>query len=186
MVNNQHYPQAEDLNLEHFFQEHRRVLERFIASRVGATGDVDDLASDVFCTFIEYRRRNPDRRVIHPRALMYKIARDRIADHFIQRSKVREIPIEEAPQLPTHSSLIVDVDAKRDLDTTLDALRDIHDTYREVIILHANVGLTVREIAEMMEKPPTHVRVLLFRARRALKRALKQRGAFDETDSRDS
>lgn len=171
----QGYPQQEEFDLDHFFRQNRRSLERFIASRIGATGDVDDLSSEVFCQLIAYYRNSEPG--THHRALMYKIARNRIADHFARRSKVREIPIEEAPPIPAHGSLVADVDTKRELDAALDALRGIRDEYREIIILHANVGLTIKEIAEMMEKPPAHVRVLLFRARRALKRALKERGA---------
>lgn len=171
----QRYPQQEEFDLDRFFRQQRLALERFIASRIGATGDVDDLASDVFCQLIAYYRdAKPG---TNHRALMYKIARNRIAEHF-RRSKVLEVPIEEAPQLPAHGSLIADVEAKRELDTALDALRGIRDEYREIIILHANVGLTTAEIADMMEKPPAHVRVLLFRARRALKRALRARGAM--------
>lgn len=170
------YPQQEEFDLDLFFRQQRRALERFITSRIGATGDAEDFASDVFCQLIAYYRDALPG--TNHRALMYKIARNRIADHFARRSRVHEVSIEEAPQLPAHGSLIADVDAKRELDTALDALRGIRDEYREIIILHANVGLTVSEIAEMMEKPAAHVRVLLFRARRALKRALKERGAI--------
>ncbi|MDO8598670.1 MAG: RNA polymerase sigma factor [bacterium] len=171
------YPQQEEFDLDLFFRQQRRALERFIASRIGATGDVEDFASDVFFQLIaHYRDALPG---TNHRALMYKIARNRIAEHFTRRAKVHEVSIEEAPELPAHGSLIADADARRELDITLNALRGIRDEYREIIILHANVGLTISEIAVMMEKPPAHVRVLLFRARRALKRALreKERGA---------
>jgi|GEM_PF-4032842 len=172
----QHYPQQqEEFSIDRFFREYRAGLERFIASRTGVTGDPSDIASEVFCQFIEHCRRH-EGQVIHHRPVLFKIARRRIADHF-RGLRERAIPIEEAPELPAHGSLIADVEAKRELDVTLDALRNIHDAYREVIILHANVGLTINEIAEMTEKPAAHVRVLLFRARRALKRALKERGA---------
>ncbi|MDO8621951.1 MAG: RNA polymerase sigma factor [bacterium] len=184
MRTEQRYPQQEEFDFDRFFREQRRALERFIASRIGATGDADDLASEVFCQLIAYYR-DAEPGTNH-RALMYKIARNRIADHFMRRSKVKEISIEEAPQLPAHGSLIADVEARRELDTALDALRGIKDEYREIIILYANIGLTINEISEMMEKPSAHIRVLLFRARRALKRALRERGAFDRTDSKDS
>ncbi|MBI4449961.1 RNA polymerase sigma factor [Candidatus Uhrbacteria bacterium] len=178
MPNDQRYPQQQEIDFDRFFREHQRTLERFIAIRVGSVQEAQDLAAEVICQLIAYCQKCHDRE-IHHRALMYKIARNRIADYFAQRrTKLREIPIEDAPQLPAPGYVPTMIDTRQELELALTTLRDIRDEYREVIILHANVGLTIAEIAEMMEKPPANVRVLLFRARRALKRALKERGAI--------
>lgn len=168
----QRYPQPE-FDFEEFFRGHRQLLERFVGSRIGVTMDTDDIVSEVMYQCFVYCREHPERESGH-RALLLKIARNRIADYFARRARVREIPIEDAPQLPALGSIPATIDTDAKLRDVRSALSMIREEYREVITLHAIVGLTASEIADMMEKPPAHIRVLLFRARRALKKALRQ------------
>lgn len=139
------------------------------------------------CQLIEYCRRNPERAILH-RALMFKIARGRIADHFDRRAKKQEIPIEDAPQIPAPGSIPESIDADDELRRVRAVLETIREEYREVITLHAMVGLSASEIADMMEKPQAHVRVLIFRARRSLRKALRKQypDRYDETDVEQS
>ena len=174
MQDDQLYPQGDEVNLDHFFRKHRHELERFIGMRVGISSDVEDLAAEVIYQLLAYCQRSAERIVNH-RALMYKIARNRIADyHANPRAQLTvSMDADEAPDVPSPRSLAGETMAREELMAALGALRGMRDEYREIIILRANVGLSITEIAEMMEKPQAHVRVLLFRARRALKRALR-------------
>jgi len=174
MLPEQRYPQQEEFDFDRFFREHRKPLERFIASRVGATADGEDLASEVIAQLLAYCHQHPDRDMQH-RALMYKIARNRIIDYYAERrAKLREIPVDDAPQIPAPGSIPASIDAHDELRIVHAALGTIREEYREVITLHAIVGLSASEIAVTLEKPPAHVRVLIFRARRALRKTLRQ------------
>ncbi|MBI2482547.1 sigma-70 family RNA polymerase sigma factor [Candidatus Uhrbacteria bacterium] len=167
------------LDFEVFFREQLRPLERYIAMRVRPTEDVRDLAAEIACQFLEYCRRS-DVTVRQHRALLYKIARNRIADYYGQaKEQRREIALEDAPPIRTPGSLPVHLDARRDLQRTMEALDAIHADYRDVLLLHGNVGLSISELAELLGKNVVAVRVLLHRARRALKEELRRRGALD-------
>lgn len=178
----QRYPQ-QGTDFDSFFSEHKKLLERFIGARIGVTMDTDDLVSEVMYQYFVHYHEHPER-VTYPRALLLRIARNHIADYFAKRARVREIPIEDAPQLPAPGSIPATIDTDAELRDVQYALSTIRAEYREAITLHAVVGLTASEIADMMEKPPAHIRVLLFRARRALKKALRQQHPerYGETD----
>ncbi|MBI4434137.1 sigma-70 family RNA polymerase sigma factor [Candidatus Uhrbacteria bacterium] len=169
----------DELDFEVFFREQLRPLERYIAMRVRPVEDVRDLAAEIACQFLEYCRRS-DVRVQQHRALLYKIARNRIVDYYGQaKEHRREIPLEDAPPVRALGSISARVDARQELQQIMEALQAIHADYRDVLVLHTNVGLSIAELAELLGKNSVAVRVLLHRARRALREELRRRGAVD-------
>jgi RNA polymerase sigma-70 factor (ECF subfamily) len=169
----QQYPQGETFDFDRFLREQRPGLERYIGSRIGVTMDVDDIAAEAMLQTFMYCRAHPDR-LQFCRAVLFKITRNRIADYFARRAKAPIIPIEEASPIPAPNFIPTTIDAEDELRSVRSVLATIREEYREVITLKAIVGLSTSEIAELMEKPPAHVRVLLFRARRALRRTLRR------------
>jgi len=59
-----------------------------------------------------------------------------------------------------------------DLQNVQKALSKIKDEYREVIALHFLEELSIKEIAQILDKKPATVRVLLHRAMKALRKKL--------------
>lgn len=175
MQEGMNYPQEHgDIDLDRFFRDHQRPLERYLRSRIiGLTPEeVEDLAAEVMCQFVAYCTDHPGG-IALPRALMFTIARSRIADYFNRRARVREISLEDAPPIAARGSIMAVIDADDDLRSVHAALASMREEYREVITLHAIVGLEMKEIAEMLEKSETNIRVLLFRARRTLRKTLR-------------
>lgn len=180
MPQDHQYPQGVEMDFDRFFREQQRPLERYIGARIGAIPDCDDLASEIMCQLLAYCREHPERE-IHHRPLLYKIARNRLADYYEQRRRAQRVqPIEEAPSMAAPGSLTEMFDVGDELRTVRATLMTIREEYREAITLHAMVGLSIREIAELMEKSEVNVRVLIFRARRSLKRELRKRVQDDE------
>jgi RNA polymerase sigma-70 factor (ECF subfamily) len=174
MQQDHQYPQGREMDFDRFFREQQRPLERYIGARIGTIPDCEDLASEIMCQLLAYCREHPNRE-IHHRPLLYKIARNRLADYYEQRKRAQRVqPIEEAPPMAAPGSLTEMFDADDELRTVRATLMTIREEYREAITLHAMVGLSIREIAELMEKPEVNVRVLIFRARRALRKRLRQ------------
>lgn len=174
MRTQQNYPQSTDFDFEQFFRENQKPIERFVSARIGSLTDREDVVSEAMCQFLAYCRSHPQREG-DPRALLYKIIRRRIADYYEQRKREQRVkPLEETPPIAAPGSIPAMIDTKDELDATRAVLMTLREEYREAITLHAIVGLSIREIAELMEKPEVNVRVLLFRARRSLRRALRQ------------
>lgn len=183
MQTTQYYPQEpsqqggrRDADFEQLFRSQMRSLEHFVAARVRHPQDAQDIAAEALTETLEYCRKferpTSDPRML--RALLFKIARRRMADYYERWKREQRVkPLEEAPPIAAPGSIPVMIDTRNELGTTRAVLMTIREEYREVITLHAIVGLSIREIAELMEKPEVNVRVLLFRARRSLRKALR-------------
>ncbi|MEK7854874.1 MAG: hypothetical protein AAB288_02205, partial [Acidobacteriota bacterium] len=115
---------TEQLDFEKFYREYQRPLERFIASRVNEFEMVPDLAAEIMCSMLDYCTRSEEP-IRQPRALLYKIARNRIFTYYKERDGMRrEISIEEAPQIAGPRSLFTDIAARQELAVAQEALKD--------------------------------------------------------------
>ncbi|OGF23831.1 hypothetical protein A3H66_03520 [Candidatus Falkowbacteria bacterium RIFCSPLOWO2_02_FULL_45_21] len=152
-------------------------LYRFIYFKVGNREEAEDLSSSVFLKtwnyILEKKLENPNTL----KALLYKIARNLIIDHY-RKTKGREsvsldnengIKIIDEKQNPNYG-----LELKADLLVLETKLPKLKDEYREVIILRFFNELSIKEIAEILDKSKGNVRVLTYRALNALKELLSQ------------
>ncbi|OGF30657.1 hypothetical protein A3H09_01770 [Candidatus Falkowbacteria bacterium RIFCSPLOWO2_12_FULL_45_13] len=152
-------------------------LYRFIYFKVGNREEAEDLSSSVFLKtwnyILEKKLENPNTL----KALLYKIARNLIIDHY-RKTKGREsvsldnengIKIIDEKQNPNYG-----LELKADLLVLETKLPKLKDEYREVIILRFVNELSIKEIAEILDKSKGNVRVLIYRALNALKELLSQ------------
>jgi RNA polymerase sigma-70 factor (ECF subfamily) len=111
------------------------------------------------------------------KALLYKISRNLIIDHY-RKTKGREtvslddengIKITDEKQSPGYNT-----ELKADILVLETKLPELKDEYREVIILRFINELSIKEIAEVLDKSRGNVRVLIYRSLNALKELLSQ------------
>ncbi|MDO8463539.1 MAG: sigma-70 family RNA polymerase sigma factor [bacterium] len=156
---------------------HLPTLTRFVAYRVSDQDDAKDVLAETVCQFIEYCQRT-DRVIAHPRGLLFRIARMRLVAYYETKSnRAGDITIEDAPELPAAGSLERRVEAREQLEQVHAALAEMREEDRELITLTAMLGLTIAEIAEMLETSPGAVRVRLHAARKKLKKRLRENEA---------
>ena len=149
-------------------------LYRFIYFKVGSKEEAEDLCSAVFLKAWYHILSNSLKDEKTLKALLYKIARNLIIDHY-RRSKDREtVSLDDGNG---NGREIIDdkqnagqlMEVRADwlvLETKLPGLKD---EYREIIILRFINQLSIKEIADILNKPKGNVRVLIFRALGALK-----------------
>lgn len=102
------------------------------------------------------------------------VARAGVAEGQISGEPVLE---PEAPQIPLLDGLI----ASEDIDLALDALQEIKESYRDVIVARHWEGGSWEEVAEMIgSASPDAARMQYSRALTALTKALKRRGGPDQ------
>lgn len=170
------YPQAsrsEETDFDAFFAQERAPIARYVRMRVRNDADAEDIIAESACQLIAYCRRT-ERTVTHHRALLYKIANARIADYYAARAHASNpIPIEEADELVAPQSLSRAMEVDDELRRVFDAMAKLRADDREIIVLHAISGLTIGELAEFFDIRAGAVRVRLFRARRALRKAMR-------------
>ncbi|MCX6795626.1 MAG: sigma-70 family RNA polymerase sigma factor [Candidatus Falkowbacteria bacterium] len=148
-------------------------LYRFAFFKLGSEEDAKDLVSVIFLKAWNYIQTNSLKDAKTLRALLYRIARNAIIDHYRDKGLASEISLEDAPQaleLPDDSQNQEELlDKKTDLGLIQEKMMLLKDEYREVIIWRFIEDLSLDEIANITEKKKGNVRVLLHRAISALK-----------------
>ncbi len=147
-------------------------LYRFVYFKVGSREEAEDLCSAVFLKTWNYILANSLKDEKTLKALLYKIARNLIIDHYRKNSSRETVSLDggDGIQITDEKQ-----DASRDFEIKADLLvletklPELKDEYREIIIMRFINELSVKEIAEILGKTRGNVRVLIFRAVGALK-----------------
>lgn len=153
-------------------------LYRFVYFKVGEVEMAQDLTSEVFLRTWNYVCENKEVNVKTLPALLYRVARNVVIDHY--RANKHNVSID---QVNEDGELKLDIEAtgddpidKLDIDLTMDkvqtALAQLKDEYREIIVMRYIDELTIEEIADILEKNKGNIRVLAYRALQALKAIL--------------
>lgn len=152
---------------------HFARVRKYIYFKVAKVEDVDELTSEVFLRGWEYMSASA---VSSPGALLYRIARNLVADHYRKQERRPELELNEeiASALPESGSLEGAVDARSEAEKVAQAIRSLKEEYREILVMRFLSEMTVPEIASVLGKSSNNVRVLLHRARKALEDKLSQ------------
>ena len=151
-------------------------LYRFVYFKVGSREEAEDLCSAVFLKTWNYILENSLRDHKTLKALLYKIARNLIIDHYRKNKDRETISLDGGNGIEVideKQSAAKAMELKTDLLVLETKLPQLKDDYREVIILRFVNELSIKEIAEILDKPKGNIRVLVFRALKALKELLE-------------
>ncbi len=155
------------------YDDYADDLYRFAYFKLGSEEEAKDLVSVIFLKAWNHIQTNSLKDAKTLRALLYRIARNAIIDHYRDKGLAAEISLEDAPQaleLPDETPGQEEViDQKADLALIQEKLMLLKDEYREIIIWRFVEDLSLDEIANITEKKKGNVRVLLHRAVSALK-----------------
>lgn len=166
---------------QHEAVKHLTALYNFALSLAKDEGDAADLVQETYLRALRFRHRfQPGTNL---RAWMFKILRNAFIDSYWRRS--REPAMEEAESEQGSATLVeregVDGVGSESIDRLVrmdlhEALEQVPDQFRTAILLSDVEGLSVEEIAEIMDCPPNTVKTRLFRGRRLLRGHLKDYG----------
>jgi len=132
----------------------RDELVRFLSARLGQTAQAEDIYQDIFVRLSAAHL--PDE-VGSPRAFLYRMAFNLANDH--RRASSRRVArdgawVDLATQstggeaVADHPNIDQAIDARRQVEVMLAALKDLSPKCREVFTLHRLKGLSHREVAE--------------------------------------
>ena len=153
-------------DFERVYARTAEPLRKYVIHVVGSASTADDIVQD---TYIRFVLRPPDGD--HPqqvRTYVFTIATNLIRDHWRKR---RHDPL--APDLPDTPASPRDYSLRLDMDR---ALRRLRPRERQLLWLAHVEGVDHRAIARMTGLKHKSVRVLLFRARKALAGHLEHAG----------
>jgi len=137
-------------------------IYRFVLYKVRSKEEAEDLVSDIFLKCWNYLISDKDSKVSNFRALIYKVARNTIIDAYRKKARSQEYPIEFAFELADAAS--EKLESKVDAKLILDQLSRLKHEYQEVIFLRFVEELSIKEIADALQKSQASVRVTLHRA----------------------
>jgi RNA polymerase sigma-70 factor (ECF subfamily) len=141
---------------------------RYINSFVRDYHEAEDITHNVFAKLMTAITKYQERAVPF-NAWIMRVARNATLDHLRSRRAV-----------PTEEVRVADAEGDARLDRGLDireALEELPDDQREVMVLRHVLGLSPVEIAGTLEKTESSVHGLHHRGRRALQGALEARDA---------
>lgn len=139
-------------------------LYRYIYFKVPLAQDAEELTSEVFLRGWEYATSS---RVEHASALFYRIARNLIAD-FYRKQRLTE-PIENGYAIEEDGSLTEQISTKLESEALVEHLRQLKEEYRDVLVMRYLNEMSNQEIGVVLDKSPSSVRVLVHRAKKALR-----------------
>ena len=157
-----------------FYDKNAPRIYRFVYLKVNSPQDSEDLTSEAFFKFWEYLD-NKKKKIDNPKALLYKIANNLVIDFYRKKSR-SEITIDPEDAILAKIKDKTDLNAKLVLDSDIikvkKALNQLKGNYQNIIIWRYLDDFSVKEIAQIMEKPENNIRVLIHRALKVLKSKL--------------
>ena len=136
-----------------------RIAYRYVRNSI----DTDDVFSEVFLAYFKKDRTFESEE--HRKAWLIRVTINCAKDLLGQRAQLQQIREETLPdQTP------------RDVDTYMDlheAIEQLRPEYREVIKLYYLDDLSVKQIAQVLEKNENTIKTQLSRARETLKTMLE-------------
>jgi len=155
------------------YDESVKDIHRFVYFKIGNKEEANDITSMIFLKTWNHIQNNSLEDSKTLRALLYKIARNTIIDHYRETgnkitaslddedNKIDVIDDAQAPQDR--------LDQEANLELIKSKLPLLKEEYREVIIMKFINDLTLEEIADISGKTKGNIRVLLHRALSALR-----------------
>jgi len=144
-------------------------IYRFIFLKVSSVEVAEDLASEAFTRYWDYRK-NQDQDVENPRAFLYQVARNLVTDHYRREGRTQIVSTDNVPIIDPSEDVEEKIKTVSDLENVQFALADLKDDYQNVIIWHYLDDLPIKEVAQLLDKTEKNTRVLLHRALKALKK----------------
>jgi len=157
-----------------FYDKNAPRIYRFVYLKVNSPQDSEHLTSEAFFKFWENLDKKK-KKIDNPKALLYKIANNLVIDFYRKKSR-SEITIDPEDAILAKIKDKTDLNAKLVLDSDIikvkKALNQLKGNYQNIIIWRYLDDFSVKEIAQIMEKPENNIRVLIHRALKVLKSKL--------------
>ena len=161
--------------LTYLYSRYSDDVCRFVQSIVRDHHQAEDITQDVFAKLIRAIQKYEEREVPFAAWIM-RVARNAALDHVRSR---RQIPVDEV-WVSENGEEQTSLDCTRALK---EALAELPQSQREVLVLRHIGGLSPNEIAERLGKTEASIQGLHHRGRAALKVSLRELGVAPVTAS---
>lgn len=155
-----------------FYDLYVARIYRFIFFKINSVHDAQDLTSEVFLKLWQSIREGKEIKNLN--SFVYTIARNAVIDFYRNKSRENQsLDSEEAGEIAAEGNPAIQSGFDDRLAEIMKGLKFLKDEYREVIILRFLDDLSIKEIASVVNKSRGSVRILVYRALRALRNNIK-------------
>jgi len=145
-------------------------IYRFIYFKVSNVSDAEDLTSQTFLKIWQLVLEGKIKGGQSFQAFLYKVARNIVIDSYrISRKREGTVSLDEAMNIADAHTVEQEVGEKMEKEEIEARLKKLKREYQEVIILHYLNELSIKEIADILDKKKGNIRVMIHRALKALK-----------------
>lgn len=172
------------------YDENVAEINRFVYFKVGNKEEANDLTSAIFLKAWNHVQNKNFLEAKTLRALLYKIARTTIIDHYREQGNKQNISFEASlgedgeHREGLEKFLIDEENSQENLEKKIDTASDIlmikknlaliKEEYRELIVMRFINDLSLEEIADINQKTKGNIRVTLHRALNALRELIEE------------
>lgn len=150
-----------------------RDVYSYVASRLADRGAAEDVTQEVFIAGARHVARGGDVDI----AWLKTVARHKLIDHWRARAREdRKLALAYAAE----PSPVVDGNKPADAELVTQVLADLRPTYRAALVLRHLDGLSVPDVAEILERSVEATEQVLSRARAAFRSAYAQASGATE------
>ena len=154
---------------KNFFDEYYPLLFRYILLRVNNREVAQDLTSDVLVNIVRYVKHK-EKKVDNVRAFVYTAARNRVIDYYRSRNNERlMVNIEKVSETLLSDEQESELKNVEDTHSIVKLLQEVDEQDRELIIMRYIDELSHKEIAAIIGKNETSVRVQIHRIMNSIK-----------------
>jgi len=154
------------------YDEYSPRIYRFVYLKINSPQDSEDLTSEVFFKFWRSFGKEKKKEISNPKAMLYRIANNLVTDIYRKKSRT-EIKLDPLESKLTKISDKTDLNSQIDLDIDMaqikQSLTQIKPQYQDIIIWRYLDEFSTKEIAGILGKKETNIRVLTHRALKALR-----------------
>lgn len=148
-------------------------IYRFVFLKLSDSHDAEDITSEVFLKSWHYLIDAKQPKIQSFSGLVYRIARNSVIDVYRKRANRQEVELETAFDLIGEKDMVSALQVAHDSEQVLLALKRLKTEYQEVIVFRYIDDLSIAEIADILGKNNTAVRVTIHRALKILKSIVK-------------
>mgnify|MGYP003834825341 CR=1 FL=1 len=144
-------------------------IYRFVYFKVNSKEDTEDITSAVFLKVWGYLIEYTEKEIDSFSGLVYRIARNAVIDFYRSRAIHKEYPIDILEETPTDDNNYHKVEVNQEVEKIMKDIKKLKYEYQEVLILKYVDELEIAEIAEILGRGQTNIRVIMHRAIKKLK-----------------
>lgn len=167
--------QGDSQAIGELYDSHRERTFRYVWSRVYDVRLAEDITGEVFMRMVE-RLHTYEPGETPLQAWLYRIARNLIIDQYRKRGRFAEGPLHEVIELTMdfdHNPSVI-VEQQLTVERIRLALDRLEPAQRDVVELRFLGGLSLNEVATVLDKTVPSVKTLQHRGLLALRTALRQ------------